>query len=200
MKQCANGHIYDEKRSSECPYCNNEGAVNVQAAFPKTTPVSGGSDNSPFPPTVPVGKNDSGVLSGGSNVEKVNKSMSATIALGQNECGINPVRGWLVAVDGDKKGISFELHGEQNSIGRGSNFDVNLSFDKAVSSDGNAVIAFDSANGKFFISPIFGKSKNNVHYNNNMLLMPAELFDYDKIQIGSFTYVFRSFCNDLFSY
>lgn len=126
--------------------------------------------------------------------------MGMTVALSRNEKGISPVKGWLVAVDGDKTGRSFELHSEQNSVGRGSNFDIDLYFDKTVSSDGSAVIAFDGENGKFYISPIFGKGKNNVYYNNNMLLMPAELFDYDKLKIGSCTYIFRSFCNEHFSY
>ena len=199
MKQCPNGHIYDEKRDAQCPYCANADAVNVQPAFPKTAPVSGFSGG--FPPTVPVAKPaEDGVFDSGSSLEKTSKNMGVTVALSKNDKGISPVMGWLVAVDGDKKGISFNIHSEQNSIGRGSNFDIDLYFDKTVSSDGSAVIAFDEETKKFYISPIFGKGKNNIYYNNNMLLMPAELFDYDKIKIGSCTYVFRSFCNESFSY
>lgn len=126
--------------------------------------------------------------------------MSVTVALEETESGINPVRGWLVVMDGEKKGLSFVIHGEQNSIGRGNRFDINISFDKAVSSDGNAVIAYDSKNRKFFLSPVLGKGKNNIYHNEAMLLMPVELHDYDKIQIGAFEYVFRSFCNEAFSY
>ncbi|MCM1578459.1 MAG: FHA domain-containing protein [Ruminococcus sp.] len=198
MKQCRKGHIYDEKKNSQCPYCSGTGGgfqplggAGGQPAFPSTVPIS--QDNS-FPSTMPSDSVPQPVGQGNSG------NMSVTVALDRTEAGINPVRGWLVAVDGDKKGMSFVIHGEQNSIGRGQNFDINLSFDKTVSSDGNAVIAYDSRNNKFFISPIPGKGKNNVYHNDAMLLMPAELSEYDRIQFGSVTYVFRSFCNDKFTY
>ena len=198
MKQCPKGHIYDERKSSDCPYCRNEGAGSfqpigmpggMQPEFPKTVPISAPADNGGFPPTMPVDTSPA----------PSNSGMSVTIALDETESGINPVRGWLVAVEGEKAGVSFPIHGEQNSIGRGQKFDINLSFDKAVSSDGNAVIAYDSKNRKFFLSPILGKGKNNIYHNDSMLLMPTEISDYDKIQIGSSTYVFRSFCNESFT-
>lgn len=199
MKQCPNGHIYDEKRNKECPYCSGGSSfqpigLGGQPDFPKTVPIAGGDDGA-FPPTVPV---DSGAAA---TVPSSSQSaMSVTVALEETESGINPVRGWLVVTDGEKKGLSFVIHGEQNSIGRGNRFDINISFDKAVSSDGNAVIAYDSKNRKFFLSPVLGKGKNNIYHNEAMLLMPVELHDYDKIQIGAFEYVFRSFCNEAFSY
>lgn len=199
MKQCPKGHIYDEKRSAECPYCQGGNAGfqplggGAGPEFPKTVPITAAADDMAFPPTMPI---DNTPSFGGSN----SGNMSVTIALDETEAGVNPVRGWLVAIDGEKKGISFVLHGEQNSIGRGQKFDVNLSFDKAVSSEGNAVIAYDSKNKKFFISPVLGKGKNNVYHNDSMLLMPTELSEYDKIQLGTSTYVFRSFCNESFTY
>lgn len=198
MKQCPKGHIYDEKRSKDCPYCGGGNAGfqalgGGQPEFPKTVPIieGGGSD---FPPTMPIDSEPVQSFGGSSG------NMSVTVALDETEAGINPVRGWLVALDGDKKGVSYTLHGEQNSVGRGQKFDVNLSFDKAVSSDGIAVIAYDSRNFKFFLSPITGKSKNNVYHNDAILLMPSELKDYDKITFGTTTYAFRSFCNEEFTY
>lgn len=196
MKQCPKGHIYDEKRNPECPYCNNSaaagfqpiGAPNFAQDFPKTMPVSDMAETD-FPPTIPSD-------SGGNNPG----AMSVTVALDNTPSGISPVRGWLVAVDNEKAGTSYIIHGEQNSIGRGTKFDINLSFDKTVSSDGNAVIAYDSHNKKFFLSPVLGKGKNNIYHNDSMLLMPTELHDYDKIRLGTTTYVFRSFCNEEFTY
>lgn len=206
MKQCPRGHIYDEKRSPDCPYCRNDGnsgfapigGIGAGSAvdFPRTMPVSGGADDAAFPATMPVDNQASGYDMGGANPG----GMSVTVALDETPTGIVPVRGWLVAIDGDKAGTCFNIHGEQNSIGRGTKFDVNLSFDKTVSSDGNAVIAYDARNRKFFLSPVLGKGKNNVYYNDAMLLMPVELNDYDKIQLGTTTYVFRSFCNENFTY
>lgn len=198
MKQCPMGHIYDEKKNSSCPYCGS-GNAGFQPLggqeFPKTAPVAAAADNAGFPPTMPVDNSNIPGFNGAGQ-----SGMSVTVALDRTEAGIDPVRGWLVAVDGEKKGLSFVIHGEQNSVGRGQRFDVNLSFDKAVSSEGNAVIAFDARNNKYFLSPILGKGKNNVYLNDKMLLMPEELSDYDRIQFGANTYVFRSFCNESFTY
>lgn len=206
MKQCPRGHIYDEKRSADCPYCRNDGNSGFQPIggigagpavdFPRTAPVSGAAEEAAFPPTMPVDNQVPSYDAGGSNPG----GMSVTVALDETPAGVAPVRGWLVAIDGDKAGVCYNIHGEQNSIGRGQKFDINLSFDKTVSSDGNAVIAYDSRNRKFFLSPVLGKGKNNVYHNDAMLLMPVELKDYDKIQLGTTTYVFRSFCNENFTY
>lgn len=205
MRQCPNGHIYDEKKSAECPYCRNDGNSGFQPLggmggapeFPRTMPVSGGAEDNAFPPTMPVDNQaPASYNAGGANPG----GMSVTVALDETPTGIAPVRGWLVAIDGDKAGTCYNIHGEQNSIGRGQKFDINLSFDKTVSSDGNAVIAYDSRNRKFFLSPVLGKGKNNVYHNDAMLLMPVELKDYDKLQLGTVTYVFRSLCNEGFDY
>ncbi len=191
---------YDEKRSGGCPYCQggNAGFQPLGGSgheFPKTVPISAAADDTAFPPTMPVDSSGIPSFETGSS-----GGMSVTVALDETETGINPVRGWLVAVDGEKRGLSFIIHGEQNSVGRGQKFDINLSFDKSVSSDGNAVIAYDARNKKFFLSPVLGKGKNNVYHNDSMLLMPTELSDYDKIQFGTSTYVFRSFCKETFTY
>lgn len=206
MKQCPKGHIYDEKRSAECPYCRSDGSSGFQpiggmgggmvSDFPCTMPVTGAAEDSSFPATMPVDDQAAPGFMGSRN----SGGMSVTVALDETSTGISPVRGWLVAVDGDKAGVYYAIHGEQNSIGRGQKFDINLSFDKSVSSDGNAVIAYDSRDRKFFLSPVLGKGKNNVYHNDAMLLMPVELKDYDKIQLGTTTYVFRSFCNESFTY
>lgn len=201
MKQCSKGHIYDEKKNAECPYCGGanagfqplSGGAGSQPDFPKTVPIFGESNNG-FPPTMPIDNTPQ------YSTGKSSGNMGVTVALDETEAGISPTRGWLVAVDGEKKGLSFNIHGEQNSIGRGNNFDVDLYFDKAVSSDGNAVIAYDSVKYKFYVSPIPGKGKNNIYLNDSILLMASEITDYDKLRIGSITYIFRSFCNEGFSY
>lgn len=215
MKQCPKGHIYDEKRNAQCPYCSGDGAGfqalgGAQSDFPRTVPIMNTPEEAPFPPTTPV-ENQAPPQAptpapapppapAFRNPPSSPGGMGVTIALDESDSGISPVRGWLVVIDGEKTGMCFNIHGEQNSIGRGQKFDINISFDKAVSSDGNAVIAYDSQNIKFFISPVLGKGKNNIYHNENMLLMPAELKDYDKIKLGATTFVFRSLCNEEFTY
>lgn len=191
MKQCEKGHIYDEKAYTACPYCNQSAATrpleSAAPSFPKTAPVDAPAPS--FPKTAPVD----------APAPKPKKEMSATIALNSNEDGgVMSVCGWLVVTDGDKKGLSFIIHSEKNHIGRGSQFDVNLSFDKAISKDGDAIITYDSRGRKFFITLSAGK--NNVYHNGNLLLTPEEVKDYDVIEVGTTKLTFRSFCNADFTY
>ena len=211
MKQCENGHIYDEKTHSACPYCNQAGLSVVRPleggndlAFPKTTPLdtSGAPD---FPKTTPLDAVSAPAAPAAPAAPvapvipaRPKKEMSATIALNVSDAGIAPVCGWLVVVEGDNKGISFPVHSEKNTIGRGSSFDVNLSFDKAISKEGDAVLTYDSRGKKFFVT--LGAGKNNVYHNNSLLLTPEEVKDYDVIEAGATKLVFRSFCNDEFTY
>ncbi len=201
MKQCEKGHIYDEKAYSACPYCSQAGAAGVRPLepaggpdFPKTTPLDTSSAPS-FPKTTPL---DAPAPSAPSAPPRPKKEMSATIALNVSDAGISPVRGWLVVTEGDNKGVSFCVHSEKNAIGRGSNYDVNLSFDKAISKEGDAVLTYDSRSKKFFITLAAGK--NNVYRNGNLLLTPEEVKDYDVIEVGATKLVFRSFCNNEFTY
>lgn len=204
MKQCTNGHIYDEKLHSSCPYCSNSGNIGArplsdgaaQPAFPKTEALNAPEVVSApaFPKTEPLNK----PAAAPAPAPAVKKEMGVTVALNVSESGIDPVRGWLVVVSGDKTGLSFVVHSEKNTIGRGSDFDINLSFDKAVSKDGDAIVAYDARNRKFFVSPSAGK--NNVYHNDQLLLMPSELKDFDSVEIGATKLVFRSFCCESFTY
>ena len=199
MKQCEKGHIFDEKMYSECPYCNKSGTTGTRPLdnggftapeFPKTSPL-GGSDSPDFPATRPLNAPESAPA-------RPKKEMSVTVALNVTDTGINPVRGWLVVTAGDKMGLPFVIHGEKNVVGRGSQFDINLAFDKAVSKEGDAVIAYDSRTRKFFITLAGGK--NNIYHNDSILLAPTELKDYDTLEIGSTKFVFRSLCNEEYTY
>lgn len=203
MKQCENGHIYDEKTHSACPYCNQAGLSVVRPleggsdlAFPKTTPLDTGSAPD-FPKTAPLDAAPAAPVTPAAPA-RPKREMSATVALNVSDAGIAPVCGWLVVTEGDNKGLSFPVHSEKNTIGRGSNFDVNLSFDKAISKEGDAVLTYDSRSRKFFVT--LGAGKNNVYHNNALLLTPEEVKDYDVIEAGATKLVFRSFCNDEFTY
>lgn len=229
MKQCANGHIYDETKYAECPYCSGGVSVRPLAGntsnFPQTAPLNpqagaagvasnaasgaaagSASDLGAFPKTMPLNnaqpapKPASGPASGPEPKPEPNKKkeMGVTVALNATDTGINPVKGWLVVVEGEKKGISFTIHGDRNTIGRGNEHDINISFDKASSKSGDAVISFDPRKSRFHITVLEGK--NNVYLNDNILLQPEEIKDYDILEIGTTKFVFRSLCNEQFTY
>ncbi len=195
MKQCSHGHIYDEMRYADCPYCDNSG---MSATMPLNTPASFGGASPDFPKTAPLTDNAVSADSPVPKSNKGNKEMSATVALNSTDSGIRPVVGWLVVTEGDKKGTSFNVYPEKNYIGRGIQFDVNLNFDKAVSKEGDIVIAYDDKHSTFFIAP--GSGKNNVYVNAAILLQPIQLKEYDIIEVGETKLVFRSLCNAEFNY
>lgn len=192
MKQCSNGHIYDEIKHGECPYCSNIGS--------SVRPFAGESAGQPaFPKTMPLHQQTAAQPPEKPSVPKEQKKeMSPTVALNITDAGINPVRGWLVVIEGAKAGLSFVIHSEKNVIGRGAGFDVNLSFDKAASKEGDAIITYDVRKRLFYISPSVGK--NNIYVNDSILLQPESIKDYDVIEIGETKFVFRSLCNEEFTY
>ena len=198
MIQCKNGHFYDVGRSAECPYCQAgtdtifTRPLDVEApAFPKTMPldptapqpISVTTQDSPaFPKTLPLS----------------NPQTNATVPLQINDKGIDPVRGWLVCVEGKKKGKDFRIHSEKNYIGRAKSNDVCLDFDETIPRECSAILSHDARKNKFWLQP--GEGKNNIYVNDDILLVPVELKAYDTILIGKTQLVFVPLCTDKFNW
>ncbi len=184
MQQCPNGHIYDDSKNAQCPYCGGN-------EMGKTIPLDNVEE---IPPTV-MHEQDIPETQPYDNPDW-NPTMYKPDVI--NDKGIDPVRGWLVCLDGEKKGMDFRIHSEKNRIGRGGEVEINIDFDKTVSKGTNALLAYDNRNNKFFLAP--SESKNNMYINNNLLLSPVELKEYDIIEIGQTKMIFRSFCNESFNW
>lgn len=208
MQQCPNGHLYDDSKNSSCPYCSNN-SVNATVPLSNATPQAGGSgmfpptadldgfvphqeyvapqpqvaaQEQPFPPTTPVD----------TPFEKTTYVDPIV-----NDNGDTEVMGWLVCLEGKNRGRDFRIHGANNPIGRGSDNDINLEFDNAISKGINALIAYDDRNNKFFLYRA-NNSRNNMYINGALLLSPVELKDYDVLEIGNTKMIFRSLCNESF--
>ena len=193
MQQCPNGHLYDDARNSSCPYCNAApdpmlSTVPVggapayavpPAAFEPMTPTEAIGAPAAIPVTTPLD-----IVS------------TPTVPLGENEEGILPVTGWLICLEGGKRGEDFKIRGEQTTIGRGAGNGIQLDFDAKISSGANAIIAYDRRNNKFFIYQ--KENRNNIYVNGSLLLVPVEIHDYDVIEMGETKLMFRSLCNDKF--
>lgn len=204
MKQCANGHFYDASKNPQCPYCTGGSEIGVTRAlgnengiyktagisyadapaFPKTAPISSTASSyvNNIPPTMPL------------NNPETNK----TIALQVNEQGIDPVRGWLVCVNGKKKGKDFRIHSEKNFIGRSKSNDVCIDFDDTVSRECSVIVTYDARTNKFWLQS--GDGKSNIYLNDNILLVPVELNSNDVITVGQTELMFMSFCNSKFKW
>ncbi len=196
MKQCAKGHVYDANRFSTCPYCDGIGSAGVsfnsQAQssgkdFPATGAISSSGQSNPgnFPPT-----------RGFDITQPGEPKMGVTEYIG--DIPVRPTVGWLVVVEGEKKGLSYPIYTQMNYIGRGAEYSINLD-DKTISSDGDAVIAYNAKKQGFYICQT-NHNKNTIYLNDDVILGNTEMKDYDKIEIGTTVLRFRSFCNSEFNY
>lgn len=99
-----------------------------------------------------------------------------------------PVVGWVVAIDGPHKGQSFELYAKKNYIGRNEKMSINLLLDKTVSRTSPISIIFDSKNNIFIT--MAGQSDQTAYVNEQIVLQPIELNNFDKIVVGKTVLLF----------
>ena len=111
MKQCDNGHFYDENRFDSCPYCQEGAGVG------KT--VSAGS----------VGKTVAAV----SRSATPEADRGKTVGIIKKKIGIDPAVGFLVCISGPHRGADYKLVSGRNFIGRAAAMDVALADDDTCS-------------------------------------------------------------------
>ena len=187
--QCLNGHSYDNAKHARCPYCTGSQTIGVTVPLDAST-EAGGAPFMEFPKTMPVQAESAGETEPYHNVTK---------ALEINDQGVSAVVGWLVCIEGKKKGKDFRIHGQRNFIGRASSNDICIDFDDSVSAVDNVIISYNEKNNKFYVQ-IGEHQKNNVYLNNEMLLIPTELKENDVLELGGTKLMFRSFCNNSFKW
>ena len=115
MKQCDNGHFYDENRFESCPYCQDGAGVGR---------------------TVAAGSLDKTVAAVPGGMPEADRGK--TVAIIQKKIGIDPAVGFLVCVSGPHRGADFKLTAGRNFIGRAAAMDVSLADDDTVSREGHA--------------------------------------------------------------
>ena len=196
LKQCDGPvkHFYDAAKNAQCPYCNGGMDIGVARVLGNETSPAAFAEAPAFPKTGPLNQPTTFPVTLPINSPETNK----TIALHVNEQGIDPIRGWLVCLNGKKKGKDFRIHSEKNFIGRSRNNDICLDFDETISRDCNAIVTYDSKTNKFWLQS--GDGKGNIYLNDNILLVPAEIKDNDVVTVGQTELMFMSYCNANFKW
>ncbi len=185
MKQCQNGHFYDQTVHADCPYCSEKGSGSYQPQN-NTVPVSAEPQ---IGKTVPIGAN---------NNESGTPDYDRTVAIIKKEMGIDPVVGWLVCVDGKEKGRDYKIHSDNNFVGRGEKMDICVRGDDTISRENHAIISYDSKDKVYYLSP--GEGRSIVRLNEKALFTTQTLNAYDKIELGNTKFIFIPLCNDNFSW
>ncbi len=169
LTRCENGHYYDSKKHSSCPFC---GVQELNIDIQKTMAKRPGSGNAP---AGEAGK---------------------TVGIYKQKLGIDPVVGWLVAISGPVKGQDFRITAEKNFIGRSEKMDVSIVDDQTISRENHAVVSFNPKNLAFRLFP--GDSKGLVFLNEEEVIMPVELYSYDIIEVGQTKLLFIPMCSERF--
>ena len=202
MQQCPNGHMYDDEKSANCPFCNGVGVANATVPlgqgfndfsgdFPSTMPLGGNGYVNPNPP---AGTPDSDFPV----TKPIEGEYAITVALDAMPSGAKPVRGWLVCVEGKKSGSDYKLYSDKNTIGRGDKNDIRLDFDDKLSRGVAAIVNYDAKNNKFYVYG--GEARSNIYVNGSPVMIPIEIKDYDQIELGSTKLMLRTLCNESFNW
>lgn len=109
-----------------------------------------------------------------------------------------PVVGWLVGLNGEVAGESFEIRTGKNFIGRGDDMDVVIKGDKRISRNKHAIILYEPKNKLFMVQP--GESRELFYLNGNVVLNTEKIGAYDKLYIGETELMFIPLCGDNFSW
>ena len=179
MKQCGQGHFYDDERHLACPYCPNSD----QAVGKTVAAVPSGADSG-IGKTMPVKSAPPPVQRG------------QTVAVIKKDIGIDPAVGFLVCVEGPQKGQDFRLTSGRNFLGRGNEMDVALSEDETVSRENHAMVSYDTKNNSFNVAP--GQGRGITYLNGAEVANAQTLAAYDKIEIGKTVLLFLPLCGENF--
>lgn len=112
---------------------------------------------------------------------------------------IEPVVGWLVAIDGKLKGKDFSIKGASATIGRGESNKIRITEDNGVSREVNCTIRYDYRRMRYRIVPNTVIT-NPVRLNDEEIDVPQELRAYDRIEIGNTKFVFVPLCGQQFGW
>jgi hypothetical protein len=199
MKQCPNGHFYDQSRTPECPYCNSTSA-NINVTRPSWLDAEANSSNKTqcdIGVTIPVNTQPSA-----DHTRSINDSVvvdsGRTQAVIKKEIGIDPVVGWLICVEGKDKGRDYRIHTDNNYIGRSEKMDICIRGDDTVSRDNHAIISYDNRDRIFYFSP--GEGRSIVRVNGKAIFNTVEIKSYDKVELGNTKLLFCALCGEGFNW
>ena len=206
LKRCNNGHFFDADKYTACPHCNptvsaSEVTValntytvsaDVKSAFDddsKTVSLQDAVNAAVEPATPTMAPIASAPVAAPSDDAK-------TVSYYSTSIGTEPVVGWLVCIEGDHYGESFQLKSGRNFVGRNANMDVVLAGDMSVSRERHAVIIYEPK-AKCFIAQA-GDARELFYLNDNVVLNNELMKNYDVITVGNEKLLFVALCGPQF--
>lgn len=200
LKRCDRGHFYDVDKFASCPHCAGgmQSSEETIAIHPEESIKTETLTVQKIVPKNSIPAEETLVHT----INQVKETVSMdddtkTVRYYETETGIEPVVGWLVCIEGEEAGISFNLKGGRNFIGRSSQMDIVIK-DNSVSREKHAVILYEPKKREFLAQP--GESRELFYLNDEVVLGFEKLKAYDVLQLGSTKLMFIPFCSDAFSW
>lgn len=178
-------HFYDDQKFDKCPHCDKDGEHSKGSGLNPTVAKYSQKD-----PTVSLNDvNNSTVRFFDQNQDQAGASKTVSIfGTGKNS---NPISGWLVCIQGENKGKSFDLHIGKNFVGRSMKSDVIIN-DPQISRENHFSIIYEPVSRKFFIM----SGSSVIHLNSSLLDHAQEMKEDDVIEAGESKFIFIPFCKE----
>jgi hypothetical protein len=181
LTRCDNGHYYDAKKHTSCPFC---GVQNLGIDIEQTMAKRPGNAGFEVNVTRPLGQ--------GLRQDEI----GVTRGIYKQKMGVDPVAGWLVAISGPEIGLDYRITAERNFIGRAENMDIRIVGDETISRENHASVSYSPKNHTFRLYS--GESKGLVYLNDEEVLTPELLKPFDVIEMGQTRLMFVPLCGEKF--
>jgi hypothetical protein len=183
LKRCANGHYFDPKKHTKCPFC---GVAAIR--FEPSLKLGPSSEEHTRPAGIQIPASS----------KVADDAVTRPVQLVHDTARIDPVVGWLVTIGGPEKGKDYRIRSENNTVGRSKDMYICISGDESISRERHTVITFDPQRNAFYLSP--GEGRGLVHLNGEALLTHKQLEPYDEIMLGKTKLIFVPLCGDKFKW
>ena len=187
---CEMGHVYDDLKHQQCPYCVDKGGT-AEFTFPMDSDMTIATE-AEFIDEVESKKVEETV---GIDINSYGDpgDFDKTIGAYSFEVGTQSVTGWIVCTEGKSRGRDYRLFHGWNRIGRNFNLTVCIPDDPAISRESHVAIVYDDKSNKFFAVNEHG---NLSYVNGEPLENTRVISNGDTIELGESKFVFIPFCTE----
>lgn len=111
---------------------------------------------------------------------------------------IQPVTGWLVCIEGPRRGKDYKIREGKNFVGRADNMQIRIIGDNEISRVNHAVIVYDKKNRTTHLLP--GDSMGLAYLNGEAVFTPLELTSFSVVEMGQSKFLFIPLCGEHFEW